>query len=141
MASKEKARNIIIYTDGGSRGNPGPAAAGYVVDGTSYGTYLGRATNNVAEYTAIQLSLEQARRDAGGHAWETGVEVRMDSQLAQRQLIGRYKMKNAGLRPIFDAIKILCTKFKEVRFVHIPREDNVAADAAVNKALDERKDF
>lgn len=127
---------ILIYTDGGSRGNPGPAASGYVVNGKSFGKYLGKTTNNVAEYTAIKLALEEARKEAGEHAWETPVEVRMDSQLAQRQLIGQYRMKNAGLKPIFEEIKILCSKFKSVTFTHIPREENGAADAAVNKVLD-----
>ncbi len=129
----------IIYTDGGSRGNPGPAASGYVVDGKSYGKYLGVATNNVAEYTAIELALETARTELGDRTTQTMVEVRMDSQLAQRQLIGRYKMKNAGLRPIFDRINILRTYFKSVAFVHIPREQNGVADAAVNRALDEHR--
>jgi ribonuclease HI len=134
MASK----SILIYTDGGSRGNPGPSASGYVVDGKSYGAYLGVATNNVAEYTAIKLALEQALKNAGEEAKSFDVEVRMDSQLAQRQLIGRYKMKNAGLRPIFDQIKLLVRNFKTVKFVHIPREENGEADSAVNRALDER---
>lgn len=129
-------RTILIYTDGGSRGNPGPAASGYVVDGKPYGVYLGVATNNVAEYTAILRALEQARRDAGTQAHEVTVEVRMDSQLAQRQLIGRYKMKNAGLRPIFENIQQVAKSFKLVRFVHIPREENAAADAEVNRVLD-----
>lgn len=129
-------KKILAYTDGGSRGNPGPAAAGYVVGGKAYGKFLGRTTNNVAEYTAILLALQQAYRDAGEHAWETDVEVRMDSQLAQRQLIGQYKMKNAGLKPIFLEVQALCKKFKSVEFVHIPREENSKADAAVNNVLD-----
>jgi ribonuclease HI len=132
------SKKILIYTDGGSRGNPGPAAAGYTLDGEPCGVYLGRTTNNVAEYTAIKLALEAARKKAGEHAWETTVEVRMDSQLAQRQLLGQYKMKNAGLRPIFEAVQLLAKHFKEVRYVHVPREENAAADAAVNKALDEQ---
>jgi ribonuclease HI len=132
-------KKILIYTDGGSRGNPGPAASGYVVNGKSYGVYLGRATNNVAEYSAIKFALEQASKEAGEHAWETAVEIRMDSQLAQRQLIGRYKMKNAGLRPIFDEIQKLAKHFKQVSYVHIPREENSTADAAVNKALDQQR--
>lgn len=133
------SKKILIYTDGGSRGNPGPAASGYTVDGKSYGAYLGRTTNNVAEYTAIKLALLEAKKKAGEHAWETSVEIRMDSQLAQRQLIGRYKMKNAGLRPIFEAVQLLARHFKEVKYVHVPREENKAADAAVNKVLDERR--
>lgn len=129
-------KKILIYTDGGSRGNPGPAASGYVVDGKPYGVYLGVATNNVAEYTAILRALEQARADVGANGSSCAVEVRMDSQLAQRQLIGRYKMKNAGLRPIFDQIKILTQQFGSVTFVHIPREENTLADAEVNRVLD-----
>lgn len=129
-------KKILIYTDGGSRGNPGPAASGYVVDGKPYGVYLGVATNNVAEYTAILRALEQARADAGANVGSCSVEVRMDSQLAQRQLIGRYKMKNTGLRPIFDQIKILAQQFGSVTFVHIPREENTLADAEVNRVLD-----
>ncbi len=129
--------DVIIYTDGGSRGNPGPSASGYTVNGKPYGKYLGVTTNNVAEYTAIKLALEQAKADLGGKAKEAHVEVRMDSQLAQRQLIGKYKMKNAGLRPIFDAINVLRRDFRSVLFIHVPREENKAADAAVNKALNE----
>ena len=129
---------ILIYTDGGSRGNPGPAAAGFVVDGKAKGVYLGETTNNVAEYTAIQLSLEEARRQLGDSAAKTDIEVRMDSQLAQRQLIGRYKIKNAGLKPIAERVKLLTAFFKSVEFVHVPREENKDADAAVNRALDAR---
>ena len=131
------SHKLLISTDGGSRGNPGPAAAGFVVDGKAHGVYLGRATNNVAEYMAIKLALEMALKELGEKAGQTDVEVRMDSQLAQRQLIGRYKMKNAGLRPIFDAINILRPQFKSVLFKHIPRAENSKADEAVNKALDE----
>ncbi len=132
-------KKTLIYTDGGSRGNPGPAASGFTIDGKPHGVYLGKTTNNVAEYTAIKLALEAAKKQAGEHAWETVVEMRMDSQLAQRQLIGRYKMKNAGLRPIFEAVQLLAKHFKEVKYVHVPREENTAADAAVNKVLDEKR--
>ena len=127
-----------IYTDGGSRGNPGPAASGCVVDGKSYGVYLGVATNNVVVYSAIKFALEKAAEKFGEKAKEVDVEVRMDSQLAQRQLIGRYKMKNAGLRPIFDSVQKLARDFKSVSYIHIPREENFAADAAVNSVLDAR---
>lgn len=127
---------LTIYTDGGSRGNPGPAAAGFVVDGKSFGEYVGETTNNVAEYMAIKFALLKAQELLGERAGETIVEVRMDSQLAQRQLIGTYKMKNAGLRPIFEEIKNIATSFKKVSYIHIPREENTKADAAVNKVLD-----
>ena len=136
---KASKPDILIFTDGGSRGNPGPSASGYVVNGKSYGKYLGKTTNNVAEYAAIQFALETALAEYGSRAKQASVEVRMDSQLAQRQLIGRYKMKNAGLRPIFEKIQQLCLSFAAVKFVHIPREENSAADAAVNKVLDESR--
>ncbi len=128
--------HFLIYTDGGSRGNPGPAAAGYTVNGKSYGKYLGKTTNNVAEYTAIQLALEKALAEAGDNALDAAVEVRLDSELAQRQLTGRYKVKNAGLRPIFESVRRLCGQFKSVSFTHVPREQNKEADAAVNRVLD-----
>ena len=131
-------KKVLIYTDGGSRGNPGPAAAGFVVDGKGYGEYLGKTTNNIAEYTAIVRALEVAKETVGAkHLKDTVVEVRMDSQLAQRQLIGRYKVKNAGLRPLVDRVKVLETYFKSVKYVHVRREQNTEADAMVNKALDE----
>jgi len=128
---------MIIYTDGGSRGNPGPAAAGFVIDGRGYGEYLGEATNNIAEYTAVALALKKAKALLGKtKAKQTVVEVRMDSELAVRQLTGKYRIKNEGIQPLFFEIWNLRFDFKKVDFVHVPREKNKEADAMVNRALD-----
>lgn len=127
---------MIIYTDGASRGNPGPAAAGYVVDGMPYGKKLGKQTNNYAEYMAIVLGLEKAKEILEKKSSEAEIEVRMDSELATRQLNGLYKVKNAGIKPLFERVKKLAEEFQGVKFSHVPREENQAADKAANDALD-----
>ena len=129
--------HLITYTDGGSRGNPGPAALGVVIQTpagetlAAYGEYLGRQTNNIAEYSAILSALKHART-LGAHT----VEMRMDSELAVRQLKGEYKVKNPGLAAIFLRIHNELIWFKKVTFHHVRRELNKAADAEVNRALD-----
>lgn len=129
--------NLIIYTDGGSRGNPGPSAIGYVVGDKGYGEYIGHTTNNVAEYKAISASLRKAKLLLGKtKAKQTEVEVRMDSELACRQLSGIYRIENETLQPLFFEIWNLKFDFKSVKFVHIPRAQNSKADAMVNQALD-----
>ena len=130
---------MIIYTDGGSRGNPGPAAAGFVIENKGYGEYLGKTTNNIAEYTAIVLALRKVRAILGKtKAKQTEVEMRMDSELAVRQLTGKYRIKNEGIQPLFFEIWNLKFDFKKVDFVHVRREENKDADAMVNKVLDEQ---
>jgi ribonuclease HI len=130
-----KQRRIKIFTDGGSRGNPGPAASGVVIltpkDEVleSFGKFLGTATNNIAEYTAIRLGLEGAAKYDPEE-----IECYMDSELAVRQLNGQYRVKNENLRPIFEEIKKLAQNYK-VTFQHVYREKKLA-DAEVNKAID-----
>lgn len=132
-----RAGNVKLYTDGGSRGNPGPSASGFVLfDSTGgvlvdKGIYLGITTNNQAEYTALKLGLEEAKAFGARN-----VEVFMDSLLVVNQMKGVFKVKNRDLWPINEAIKELTQQFKSVKFTHIPRELNKAADAAVNRALD-----
>lgn len=130
-------KKIKIFTDGGSRGNPGPAASGYVIldehdkvieEG---GEYLGITTNNQAEYRAMKLALERAAK----YKPET-IECYLDSQLLAHQLNGIYKMKNAALRPIFESIQQLAAKYTKVTFQHVYRENNKLADAQVNIILD-----
>lgn len=130
----------IIYSDGGSRGNPGPSASGFVImnDGGEViaegGAYLGETTNNVAEYQAVYLGLEKAQ--------ELGfkiVDFRMDSQLVVRQLNGMYKIKSEDLRPINNRIAELARQFDRVTFTHVLREYNTLADGVVNKILDQRE--
>jgi ribonuclease HI len=131
---------VEVQCDGGSRGNPGPAAIGAVVlDATvdppvlltSISECIGTATNNVAEYKAVIEALRAARE------YEPRlIRVRADSQLVIRQLEGRYKVKNEGLRPLFQEAQELLTHFDEVDLEHVRRENNVDADALVNAALD-----
>jgi ribonuclease HI len=131
---------VEVRCDGGSRGNPGPAAIGAVVlDATvdpprlltSISECIGTATNNVAEYQAVISALRAAREYS-----PRVVRVRADSQLVIRQLEGRYKVKNEGLRPLYDEARRLLTEFDEVDLAHVRREQNVDADALVNAALD-----
>jgi len=131
---------VVIYADGGSRGNPGPSATGYVVyDGQGLilakdGSYLGVTTNNQAEYMALKLALQKAQL-LGAH----DVEVFMDSTLVVNQMKGVFKVKNRDLWPIHGAVKELCALFNHVTFTQIPREMNKAADALVNEALDRQQ--
>lgn len=135
---------IIIYTDGGARGNPGPAAIGVVIQDAegraikSWGRAIGRATNNDAEYQAVVAALQKAKALLGGKkAKETAVEMRMDSQLVCRQLNGEYKIEEERFFPYFMKIWNLKMDFASVGFAHIPRERNRGADAQVNEALDD----
>jgi len=131
-----------MFADGGSRGNPGPAASGAVVyelkDGElgelviEVGEYLGRATNNQAEYNAIVIGLEKAL-EFGFEA----LDVRLDSELAVKQINGIYKVKNPELAKKFLEVFNLKQKFKEITFTHVRREYNKVADAVVNKTIDQ----
>ncbi len=130
-------QKFMIYTDGGARGNPGPAAIGVVVDGREYGEYIGKATNNVAEYKAVIFALKKAKALLGGdRSAQTDVEVRADSELLVKQMNGEYKIKNEELQPLFFEIWNAKIDFRSVTFKHVPREENSRADALVNRALD-----
>ena len=132
-------RKLIIYTDGGARGNPGPAAIGYVVGGKKYGEFIGETTNNVAEYKALIAALKKAKALLSKKkAKETEVECYMDSELLMRQLTGVYKIEDEDLQPLWLEIWNLKLDFKNVEFHHIPREKNKEADRMVNEALDNR---
>ena len=129
---------LTIYTDGGSRGNPGPSAAGYVIatEGKILeegGLYLGITTNNQAEYQAAKLALEKVVKYN-----PTEIEFHMDSELVIKQLNGEYKVKNLELRPIYENIKSLSSKFQKITFTHVRREFNQLADAQVNLVLDKQ---
>ncbi len=126
-----------INCDGGSRGNPGHAAYGFVVkkDGKTikegYG-YIGIATNNFAEYTALIKALLWLEINAPGDS----LEFNLDSQLVVSQLTGLYKIKNTDIKELVIKVKELEKKFKKINYKHVPREQNKEADALVNKALD-----
>lgn len=130
-------REIKLFTDGGSRGNPGPSASGFAIFDMNdsliakEGVYLGVTTNNQAEYQALEFGLEQAKKM---NAQE--VHVFMDSMLVVNQMKGIFKVKNRDLWPIHEAIKELAAQFKHVTYTHVPRERNKIADGAVNDALD-----
>ncbi len=129
---------LVIYTDGGSRGNPGKAAIGVIVGDKKYGERIGTATNNTAEYKAIVFALKKAKQLLGKEKCEQAeLEMRMDSELAYSQLTGRYKLKEESLFPLFIEIWNLKQEFKKVEFTHVPREQNREADRLVNQALDE----
>lgn len=136
-------RKIIIYTDGGSRGNPGPAAIGVVFCNEKgqtikkYGEYLGQATNNEAEYQAVIFALKKFKALFGGRlAKSAEVEVRTDSELLVKQLNGEYKILEPEIQQLFVQTWNLKLDFKKVKFRHVPRESNKEADRLVNEALD-----
>lgn len=133
---KSSSSKIIVYTDGGSRGNPGPAAIGVVFDNKEYGEFIGTRTNNQAEYEAIIFALKKIKQILGKEkAKETRVEIRADSELVIRQLNGNYKILEKELQPLFIKVWNLKLDFKEVSFLQIPREKNKQADSIVNKIL------
>lgn len=127
---------VKIYCDGGSRGNPGPAASGVVFLSTDhevlaeYNEYLGEQTNNFAEYSAVLLALKHI--DAYR---ESKIEFYLDSQLVVRQLNGEYKVKNANIKPLYQQI-IAQIPSLNISFTHVYREDNKLADEQVNICLD-----
>ncbi len=133
----EKSGKLVAYTDGGARGNPGPAAIGAVVGGRRYGERIGEATNNVAEYRAVIFALKKVKQLLGTtKAKGIEVEIRSDSELVVSQLSGTYKVKDPGLTSLFVEVWNLRQDFKVVSFTLIPREENRSADALVNQALD-----
>lgn len=130
-------QKIIIYADGGARGNPGPAAIGVVIGARKYGERIGETTNNVAEYKALLFALQKAKQLLNKkQAKTTELEVRMDSELVVKQLNAKYKILEPELQGFFLQIWNLKLDFKHVEFIHIPREENREADRMVNLALD-----
>jgi ribonuclease HI len=130
---------VTIYTDGGARGNPGPAAFAYIIrrpgvpDIEEKGR-LGHTTNNIAEYEALVRALERARQIGARR-----LQVFSDSELLVRQMEGEYQVKNEGLRPLYERAAALRRQFEAVTIRHIPREQNSRADRLYNQALDSDK--
>jgi ribonuclease HI len=133
--------SFTVEFDGGSRGNPGPAAIGVVVrapDGTpiyTLGRFLGRQTNNVAEYHALLVGLEQARALGARH-----VVIRGDSELVIRQMTGEYRVRHPALRDLHDQAQVLVHQFESARFEHHRRRHNALADKLANLAMDRQAD-
>ena len=129
---------LLIHTDGAARGNPGPAGAGAILRDAATGETvaeiaegLGRATNNVAEWTAVRLALDEARRLGADR-----VDLRMDSELVARQITGIYRVKHPDLRPIHAAVMDLLRSFDGYTVGHVPRALNKDADRLSNVAID-----
>ncbi len=132
--------HLILFGDGGSRGNPGPSASGFVIydaDGNVVqegGEFLGITTNNVAEYTSLIGGLTAALKHGA-----KSVDCFMDSQLVINQMNGLYKVKHPDMQALHAKVKDLLTRFESVSFGHVRREKNTAADAMVNKILDQHQ--
>ncbi len=129
---------VVVYTDGGARGNPGPSGIGAVITDEAglllaeVSEYIGEATNNQAEYKAVVAALEKAKALGA-------VEVNLfaDSELVVKQLNREYKVKHPDLAPLYIKVYNLSQAFKKITFTHVRREFNKEADALVNKAIDE----
>ncbi len=144
FSSLSNEPDLIINTDGGSRGNPGEAATGYVIKDTAgnvqelCGKYIGVATNNVAEYQAVKEAYIKLLERWGYRSREVVLKFLLDSQLVVNQLNGNFKIKNQNLLQRVRDIRKFEQNFKQVSYNYIPREKNSEADSLVNKALDER---
>ena len=143
----DQPERFIIYTDGGSRGNPGVAGAGAVVTDHTGAVLreahraLGTMTNNEAEYEAVILGLETIKKAVGkGRAGAAEIEIKLDSELVAKQLAGKFQIKEKTLQPLFMKIwNARVATFPHLTFTHIPREKNRRADKLANQAMDEIK--
>lgn len=143
--NKLTPQKLVIYTDGGSRGNPGPSAIGVVIKNEKeslikkYGEFLGKKTNNEVEYEAVISALKKVKALFGKEtAKKMQILIKMDSELVKKQLSGEYKIEEERLFPYFIKIWNLKMDFGKIEFQHIPREQNKEADALVNEELDGR---
>lgn len=132
---------LSVYTDGASRGNPGPASYGFVILDAGNkliheeGKYIGETTNNVAEYTAVLKAFEWLRKKYSGKK-DLQIDFFADSKLVAEQLSGNFKIKAAHLKPIIEKIKVLSYELGYIVYAHIPREKNKRADFLANSAFD-----
>jgi len=134
-------RELVIYTDGGSRGNPGSAGCGFVIEDSageeicSKGVYLGKCTNNVAEYQGLIKALEEIDKPS-----ECSVKIFCDSQLMERQINGQYKVKSPNIRPCYEKAMGLLDELGGYKIGHVYRENNARADELANQAMDAMED-
>lgn len=134
-------QKLTIFTDGGARGNPGPAGIGVVIydekdnEMSSVSESIGTATNNVAEYKAVVRALEHVATIVDDTK-AIKITLKLDSQLVERQLNGAYKVKDAGMKELHAQSKELIEQYSSVEFIHVKRELNKVADKLVNQALD-----
>lgn len=134
---------ITIHTDGGARGNPGPAAIGVSMSDhtgavlAEVAETIGNGTNNFAEYAAVARALQLAKQHFGKRTKELAFEIKLDSELVQKQLTHQYQIKDPGLIPLFIEIHNLrVANFPHLTLTHVPRAENKVADRLVNEALD-----
>lgn len=124
-----------LHTDGGARGNPGPAGVGFVLRigarEVRHGAYIGETTNNQAEYRALIAGVDRA---IAGRV--TDLSCYLDSELLVKQLAGEYRVRDAELRPLHERVRRLAERFQRITFTHVPREKNKEADRLVNDAID-----
>ena len=146
MIKNIKENDLIIFTDGGARGNPGPAAAGVVIKNyqgkvlTGFGKYLGPTTNNVAEYQGVIEALSWLINNPIGESKERKIYFYLDSKLVVSQLYGLYKVKDFKLKSLIIKIRGLEEKIvSEIFYNFIPRSENYQADSLVNQTLDKEK--
>jgi ribonuclease HI len=135
------ADRLLIHTDGAARGNPGPAGAGAILRDAADGsvvaeiaTFLGVRTNNYAEWTAVELALEEALAHGAAH-----VDLRLDSELVARQISGRYRVKHPDLKPIHARVMAQLARIGSYSVGHVPRELNKDADRLSNVAIDQTR--
>lgn len=128
---------LSIHTDGGARGNPGPSAAGIVIENASnevvkeIGIFLGHGTNNEAEYQALIHGIKNAKELGADE-----ISCFLDSELVVKQLNGQYKVKNENMKAFYDEVLKLKSSLKKIEFIHVPRTKNKNADKLVNEVLD-----
>ena len=142
----KKMEKLIVYTDGGARGNPGPSAIGVVIQNEKgetlkkYAEVIGEGTNNEAEYAAVLFALKKLKHLFGKtKTRQMSVEMRMDSELVASQLSGKYKVENKNLHEQFIKIWNVRMDFENLVFMHVPRSENKEADRLLNEALDGKK--
>ncbi len=129
-------KHLYVYSDGGARGNPGPAGIGVVVcdqnkNYQKFSKFIGRATNNQAEYQALIFGLEKAKKMRA-----TQITCYLDSELVVKQMRGEYRVKDPDLKPLYAAVQVLASAFQTIAFTHVPRTKNKDADKLVNHAID-----
>jgi len=136
MGQRKRSLRVTVHIDGGARGNPGPAAAGVVITDSENtvlheaGIFIGRATNNIAEYRALLAGLEAAAKLGA-----TEVKVRSDSELLVRQMTGLYRVRNEGIRVLYEKALELQSSFSQCEYAHVTREENKHADKLVKVAI------
>jgi len=138
LQKRKKMKKLSLFTDGAARGNPGPAGAGFVLFNDANevvfegAKYLGEATNNQAEYTALDEGLKKALELECAE-----INIYMDSELIVKQIKGEYRVKNQGLKPMFKDVTLKLSKFENYTISHVRRENNKQADKLANKAIDD----